>query len=160
MFTYKDFDRRAPEIRLTLHYKEEEREDSENPFSLISKRTERDVVVLITAIFTGTQYAVNTEEKKFPLTEDDPVECRFFKMHATELQTVFDYVALFLIKDQLILEYSLLSPRFYEKDEGKSYILVSDFCLGTDRQSSEDKLWRYLRLLKGMSVEEYRTESL
>jgi hypothetical protein len=177
MFTYQKFDRRAPEVRLILHYKEElfEQPDaisaneinhekrnfkSETIDREQSKIIQQDVIVIITAIHTGKQYKINTEEKKFAVKEEDPVILRYFKMRANDIKTVFDYVALYLIKNQLMIEYNLLSPRVCEDGEERSYIMVSDHDVGSNATQAEDKLWRYLRMLKDLSVQKYRTELL
>lgn len=146
MFTHDKFERRSPEVKLTLCYKE----------------NNHDMVVTITTIHTGNQYVVNTEEQKYPLEQGDPIDTRCFIIHALDLQNVFDYVALYLIKENVVIEYNLLSPRFRDQELHKSYILVSDDDdnVSTELSKIEEKLWRYLRLLKGLTVDDFRTERI
>lgn len=146
MFTHDKFDRRSPEVKLTLCYKE----------------NKHDMVTTITTIHTGNQYAINTEEQKYPLDQGDPIDTRCFTIHAMDLQNVFDYVALYLIKDKVVIDYNLLSPRFRDEELHKSYILVSDEDdnMTTELSKIEEKLWRYLRLLKGLTVDDFRTERI
>src|SRR5699024_9612794 len=110
MFTHDKFERRSPEVKLTLCYKE----------------NEHDMIVNVTIIHTGNQYAMNTEETKYPLEEGGAIQSRYFVIHAVELQNVFDYIALYLIKERVAIEYILLSPRFRDDEVNRSYILISD----------------------------------
>lgn len=146
MFTHEKFERRSPEVKLTLCYRE----------------SEHDMITTITAIHTGNQYSINTEVQKYPKSDDELLNTQKFTMHAVELQSVFDYVALYFIKTQVAVEYNLLSPRFRDNDLNRSYILVSDEEDNDETTLSrmEEKLWRYLRLLKGVTVDDFFIESL